>query len=201
MSSSKTRPVSFYEQWEPDFCSEIESRGHVPHPKPTAGHELDVDRGRLLAIQAERDRVRRRRLAPEQGERREAERHTPAERHSLARADQRRAREDRDRLLAIQAERDLLRRRRLAREQGERREAERQHRLARADQRRAREENTLRRQDQQAAPGPDRAKANAPPVVAEESEFGILNRQAQQLVLPRGRLRGLENGRVGDKRV
>ena len=165
MSSKKARPVSFCQQSEPDSGSEIVPLDPSPHP--TA--ELDVVGGRLQAIQAERDLVRRRRLAREQAERREVERHARAERQ----------------------------RRRLAR--AERRAREEQ---AARSARHAREENALRHRGRAVAPdqqgAPDRAKT--PPVVAEESQHGILNRQAQELVLPRrGQRRGLEeNGRVGE---
>ena len=166
MSSKKTPPVSFREQREPDFSSDIEPVDRFPHPTD----ELDLDRGRLLAIETERDRLRRRRLARQEVERREAERHARAERQ----------------------------RRRLAR--AERRAREEQ---AARSARRARGENALGHRRRAVAPGPnqqgapDRARAKTPPVVAEESQHGILNRQAQELVLPHGQRRGLD-GRVGE---
>ena len=166
MASKKARPASFCQQSEPDSGSEIVPLDPFAHP--TA--ELDVVGGRLQAIQAERDLVRRRRLARGQAERREAQRHARAERQ----------------------------RRRLAR--AERRAREEQ---AARSTRRAREENALRHRRRAVAPhqqgAPDRARAKTPPVVAEESQHGILNRQ-EELVLPRrGQRRGLEeNGRVGE---
>ena len=137
---------------------------------PYPTDELDLDRRRLLAIETERDRLRRRRLARQELERREVERHALAER-------QRRRR--------VRAERRA-----------------REEQAARAA-RRARRENALRRGRRAVAPdqqgAPDRARAKTPPVVAEESQHGILHRQVQELVLPHGHRRGLDNGLVGDQ--
>ena len=92
MSSRRTRPTSFYEQKEADFSSEIERLDPSPHPRDELSLDR-VDRGRLLAIQAERDRLRGRILARERAERVEAER--AAERRRLAREElERRAREE-----------------------------------------------------------------------------------------------------------
>ena len=174
MSSKETLPVGFHEQREPDFSSEIEPVDRLPYP--TA--EQDVDRleakiDRLERLQADIDQLRRLRVEAE-----------------------------RDWIRRLQAaERDRVR---LARQEAKRREVERHaraERRAREEQaaRSTREENARRRRA--VATPPDRA--NTPPqvpVVSEESQHGILNRQTQELVLRHGQRRGLDTGQVvGDQ--